>query len=88
VLALLCCVNFCSLVPGYGSILSGVFFFCEFLFDEVWASLRRWGVGSLLGHIAFEPLYYVIKVLNFFFNLDFPFEWHMESEGRSDEVPK
>jgi hypothetical protein len=29
-----------------------------------------------------------IKSVNLIFNLGFCFEWHMESEGRSDEVVK
>jgi hypothetical protein len=33
-------------------------------------------------------LYYVIEVLNCVFNLGLCFDWHMEIEGRSDEVAK
>jgi hypothetical protein len=71
-------------MSGYGAILSGVFFFL--LVFYYWASIGRVGVGRLQGRIPSCPLYYVIEVLNCHFNFGFQFEWHMESEGRSDWV--
>jgi hypothetical protein len=63
-------------------------FFCELLFDEDWAVIGRCGVGILRGNSPSGPLYYVSEVLNRVFNLGFCFEWHKESEVRSDEVAK
>jgi hypothetical protein len=63
-------------------------FFSELLFDEDWVVIGRCGAGSLQGSSPSGPWYYVSKVLNRVFNLGFCFEWHMESEVRSDEVAK
>jgi hypothetical protein len=64
------------------------FSFSELLFDEDWAVIGRCGAGSLRGSSPSGPLYSVSEVLNRVFNLGFCFEWHMESEVRSDEVAK
>jgi hypothetical protein len=63
-------------------------FFCELLFNEDWAVIGRWGVGILRSSSPSGPLYYVSGILNRVFNLGFCFEWHMESEVRSDELAK
>jgi hypothetical protein len=55
------------------------------LFDEDWAVIGRWGVGSFRGSIPSCPLCYVIEVLNCVLNFGVSFEWNVESKVCRDE---